>query len=489
MTRIPETNEKDNALQKRFAYFIKHYRINDILRSVNATKEKGVSVYAIFVTLLGLVFTHKNLYTLLNTNRENLTFGKDVVYRFLRKSYIRWEIFLFRLSIAVIPEVKSLTSEERRCVLIVDDTPYYRNRSRDVELLSRCYDHSERRYYKGFTMLNLGWSDGQTFIPVDFRLLASGNDKNLLEGSHVEEDNRTIATKRRKDARRDKPALVLEMLQAVKGTPAQTKHVLFDSWYASPSAILSIKETGYDVITRLKNHENYRYLFEGETLSLSQIYKMSKKRRGRSRFLLSTAVAVRHNDFPESIPAKIVFVRDKHNRKRWIALLSSDITLSEDEIITLYGKRWDIEPFHKILKSCLHLTTEFQLRSFDAITAHAAIVLTRYIFLALENRSSKDERTLGELFFLICDELEDISFALALELIISTLKQCLGNSLHLAESHILSFVEQFINDLPALFKDRIAFQVWSSRRTLHSIRPSQNRAGAINAHGSSQADL
>jgi hypothetical protein len=245
-------------------------------------------------------------------------------------------------------------------------------------------------------MLNLGWSDGQTFMPVDFRLLASGSDENLLEGSHVKEDKRTLATKRRTDARSSKPTLALQMLKAAKGTPAQTKHVLFDSWFASPSFMLSVKGLVYDVVARLKNHENFRYLYNGEKLSISRIYKMNKKRRGKSRYLLSVTVEIRHDDFEERVPAKIVFVRERSKRKKWIALLSTDLSLSENEVIELYGKRWDIEPFHKVLKSTLRLTKEFQLRSFDAITAHTAIVLSRYIFLSLETERTRmiDQRVI-----------------------------------------------------------------------------------------------
>ena len=35
------------------------------------------------------------------------------------------------------------------------------------------------------------------------------------------------------------------------------------------------------------------------------------------------------------IPAKIVFVRNRNNRKDWIALISTDVTLSEEEIIRI----------------------------------------------------------------------------------------------------------------------------------------------------------
>jgi hypothetical protein len=305
-------------------------------------------------------------------------------------------------------------------------------------------------------MLNLGWSDGQSFMPVDFRLLASGNDKNLLEGSRIKEDKRTLATKRRNDARTDKPTLALQMLANAKVTPAETKYVLFDSWFASPSFILSVKNTGYDVVARLKNHENYRYFYNGEIMSLSRIFKANKKRRGKSRYLLSVNVNVRHDDFPNRISAKIVYVRDRNNRNKWIALISTDTALAEDEIIALYGKRWDIEPFHKVLKSTLNLTKEFQLRSFDSITAHTAIVLTRYLLLSLENRENKDDRSLGELFLLIGEELDDISFQHAFSLIISVLEHCLVDCSTIPNDCIDMLIKQFIDRLPCFFKVRLA---------------------------------
>jgi len=252
------------------------------------------------------------------------------------------------------------------------------------------------------------------------------------------------------------------MLEAVKGTAAQAKYVLFDSWFSTPSAILSIKNLGYHVVSRLKNHENYRYEFKGENLSISKIYRASKKRRGRSRYLLSVTINVRHNDFAYVIPAKIVYVRDRANRKKWITLISTDISLSEDEIVALYGKRWDIEPFHKVIKSCLRLEKEFQVRSYDAMTAHATIVMTRYIFLSLENRENKDWRSVNDGYFSLCAELEDISFSFAFELILALMKRCAQDYLNLPAELTDAFVEHFLYCLPCIIKDRLKISMCES---------------------------
>jgi len=298
-----------------------------------------------------------------------------------------------------------------------------------------------------------------SFIPADFRVVASGDDEKLLEGPHVKEDKRTRATKRRNQARTDKPALVLNMLERAKNIHPETKYVLFDSWFSAPKALLDIKALGYDVVARLKNHENYRYMYNGECLSISKIYKMSKKRRGKSRYLLSVSVQVRHNGYEESVPAKIVFVRNKNNRKEWLAIISTDTALSEEEIIAQYGKRWDIEPFFKVCKSALRLTKEFQVRSFDAIVAHAAIVLTRYIFLALESRENKDGRSIGEIGLCLYEELEDISFQLAFELLLSVIESCLSEYLLLTKDKIEKLVSFFMNSLPQYLKGRLRFSM------------------------------
>jgi predicted phosphatase len=455
MKTIPQNDYFDNAISECSGKFIKRFKVNGLLRQAGATKSKGIPVYRVFAFLMGLVFNGTNLFTLLATSSEKMSFGKDVIYRFLKKASINWNRFILLLSISIIPEIDKLTSEDRRTAIIFDDTPYYRDRSKHVEMLSRFKDTSENRYYNGFNMLNMGWSDGVTYLPLDYRILANAEGKQLICDSKAPVDNRTLATKRRNDARRDKPSLLLDMLKSIKGTAAEAKYVIFDSWFSSPSSILSVRKLGYHVVTRLANNNNYRYFYQGSVLPISRIFTMHKKRRGRSRYLLSVLVDVRHNDFVDVAPAKIVFIRDRAKHGKWIALLSTDLSLNEEEIIALYGKRWDIEPFHKVIKSILCLETEFQFRSFDAIVAHAAIVLARYLMLAVENRENKDWRSVNEGFHRLCAELDDISFANAFNMILAALKKCFSEYLHMTFDMLNAAVEFFISMLPVFIKDKI----------------------------------
>jgi len=155
--------------------------------------------------------------------------------------------------------------------------------------------------------------------------------------------------------------------------------------------------------------------------------------------------------------SKIVFVKDRNKAKNWLALISTDITLSDEEIIRIYGKRWDIEVFFKMNKSFLNLAKEFQGRSYDSMVAHTTIVFTRYIMLSTQSRNNEDLRTIGGLFFNCCDELQDIKFIEAIQVILGLLKNALQEKLSLTKEQINSFLDYFISTLPAFLKERLVF--------------------------------
>lgn len=150
-------------------------------------------------------------------------------------------------------------------------------------------------------------------------------------------------------------------------------HVLFDFWFSNPAQITAIHSKDMDVIAMIKKSSRIKYSYRGEQLNIKEIYSRNKKRRGRSKYLLSVDVMVGKEN---PIPAKIVYVRNKANRKDWLAFICTDTTLSEEEIIRIYGKRWQIEVFFKTCKSMLNLIGECHSLSYDALTAHVAIVFT-----------------------------------------------------------------------------------------------------------------
>ena len=150
-------------------------------------------------------------------------------------------------------------------------------------------------------------------------------------------------------------------------------------------------------------------------------------------------------------PASQVYVRNKNKRSDYLVLVSTDLTLSEEEIIQTYGKRWNIEVFFKMCKSYLKLGKETRSISYDALTAHTAIIFARYMMLALEQRRNMDERSLGELFYLTIDELEDLHYLDALASLLSLLMDCAKEAEILDEEQVNQLLDLFVAKLPDLW--------------------------------------
>lgn len=246
---------------------------------------------------------------------------------------------------------------------------------------------------------------------------------------------------------------MLELLRTAKKADIPAKYVLFDSWFSSPSSLHSVKEIGYDVIAMVKKTPKMFFRFNGEDMPLTTIYNKNKKRRGRSRYLLSVQIDVVKDG--KSIPAKVVYVRNKNKRNEYLCLISTDISLSENEIIRIYGKRWDIEVFFKVCKSYLNLSKECRSISYDAMTAHTAIVFARYMMLSLESREANDPRSMGELFLYFSDELSDITWIQAFQMMLQMFRTLLADQIDISDEKIDELVDAFMDAIPTLLKSKL----------------------------------
>ena len=300
-------------------------------------------------------------------------------------------------------------------------------------------------------MLTLSWSDGNTLIPVNSCLLASAKDTNII-GPVKTFDNRTVAVKRRKLAQTKAPEAMMTLLDTALSAGMKAEYVLFDSWFSNPAQVTDIHSKGMNVIAMIKKSSRVKYSYCGEQLNIKEIYSRNKKRRGRSKYLLSVDVMVGKEN---PISAKIVCVRNKANRKDWLAFICTDTTLSEEEIIRIYGKRWQIEVFFKTCKSMLNLIGECHSLSYDALTAHVAIVFTRYMLLAMEQRQNEDQRTLGELFFFLVDEMADITFNRSLGILMDALMASLQEILKLSDEQLTAFTADFEARLPEYLRNAL----------------------------------
>ena len=302
-------------------------------------------------------------------------------------------------------------------------------------------------------MLTLGWSDGNSLIPLAFSLLSSAKETNRLHPARQDLDKRSIGYRRRLEAVRKSPDVVVELLRQAKTFRIPARHVLFDRWFSFPALLVRLRALEYHVVAMVKNTPKIHYLHSGKPVSLEKLYSQVKKRRGLAKILAHADVEL-PGAAPENASARIVFVRDRNRSKQWLAIISTDLSLSDEEVVQMYGKRWDIEVFFKTVKSYLKLTEECYSRSYYAMVAHTTIVFSRYILLAVEQRRSTDDRTAGGIFYDCCDELADLIFSQALGLVLQLLCQTLSDFLA-AEAINYEFSalwKKFIADLPSIYK-------------------------------------
>lgn len=452
MTRLTQQPDFENELAPMIGAFFRTFQVASLLKSAGAYKQSGIAVISIFSKLFTIAFSGRSLF--MSLRGEKIDIAKDTFYRFLNSSRINWFKFTTILSAAIINKlIYGATGEDRVNVFIVDDTIYTRGRSKKVELLSWVRDHAKHASVRGFRLLTLGWSDGNSFAPVNSCLLASQTKR--CNDKVFPVDKRTCGYRQRVRALTKAPDVMLQMLKQAQESGIHASYVLFDSWFSSPKTMMSITEENLNVIAMVKKTSKIHYRYKGELLPATEIYRRNRKRRGHSKYLLSVGIELDNSETCKSIPAKLVFVRNRNKKKDYLVLISTDTSLCEEEIIRLYGKRWKIEVFFKVCKSYLKLIGECRSLSYDAMTAYVAIVFSRYMMLSAENRVQIDDRTLCELFYDVCDELPDITWHEAFRILMNSLVTTATEKLFLTEEELESLLEEFMSKLPETFKSKM----------------------------------
>lgn len=151
-----------------------------------------------------------------------------------------------------------------------------------------------------------------------------------------------------------------------------------------------------------------RYIYNEKSYTLVQLQRLVKFSKV-SDILGSLKVTTK-----DAIQVKIVFVKNRNKKSECLYILCTDMTLSDEEIVRIYGNRWSIECFFKAIKSLMKLETEFQVRDYMSIYANTTIVFTRYVIIEYIRRNTNDLKSQGEIFYVCCEDIQDMDFSIAL---------------------------------------------------------------------------
>ena len=222
-------------------------------------------------------------------------------------------------------------------VLIFDDTIQEKAWTDESELMCWHFDHCSGRTVKGINLLNALYYCNGTAIPVAFELV-----KKPIQYSDIA----TRKLKRKSD--KTKNEMMREMIETCLHNRLKFRFVLMDSWFSSAENFDFITSKGRHFIAALKDN---------------RLIALSEEDRKNKRF-----VRIDKLDLPEQTSvrgwlkgyAKEVLVirqvfKNKDDSIGILHLVCSDLTCDFDAITTTYKKRWQVEVFHKSLKSNANL--------------------------------------------------------------------------------------------------------------------------------------
>ena len=230
------------------------------------------------------------------------------------------------------PTVRAVETDDSS--VLFDDTIQEKPHSDENEIIAWHFDHSKNRSVKGVNILNCLYNAGDVNLPLAFEIVHKD-----LQYCEIE----TKKLKRKSSTTKNEH--LRHMLRVCQQNQLRYRYVLTDRWFSSKENMTFIKvELGKEFVMPLKSNR---------TVALS----LEDKRQGR--FVRVDALPLEENtvlqvyikglSFPVVL-AKQVFT-NKDGSIGVLYLATSDLLLDYGRITTIYKKRWNVEVFHKSIKS------------------------------------------------------------------------------------------------------------------------------------------
>nr|WP_156739699.1 transposase [Paenibacillus oryzae] len=201
-----------------------------------------------------------------------------------------------------------------------------------------------------------------------------------------------FATARYDPQGKSKIELAGDMIQAVPMSSCRT-YVLMDSWCPSASVLQKCTERGFHVISGLKTNKTNRIFYpQGIRQSLKDFASYISKTDTDLVAIGSSDYRVYRNEGKLNVvenAALLLCWKDGEgfDPKHMKAFLSTDVSLSNVEILSYYSKRWAIETYFRTAKVQLAMD-RYQVRSIQAIDRYLTLLLFAALCCAYRSHGS-----------------------------------------------------------------------------------------------------
>lgn len=200
--------------------------------------------------------------------------------------------------------------DRKKSYLIGDDSLLDKRYSRTNELARLQYSGNEHGLVNGICLVNLLWTDGEEYIPIDYRIYDRPHD-HLTKNDHFR-----------------------NMLNTAEKRGFTPEYVLMDSWYASIENLKHIVKKNWHFMCNLKSNRQVS-VTKGTYLSIADLPLTDKQVR-----------RVWLKEFGPVLVCKLVATNGDIT-----SLTTDDLSLTDYETFkTHFLHRWKIEEFHRGVK-------------------------------------------------------------------------------------------------------------------------------------------
>jgi hypothetical protein len=349
--------------------------------------------------------------------QSNDSFKKDVYYRLLSNSAYNWRKLLSLSSLKILSLLHKIQDSKAIKVLILDDSVEDKAGKNIEGSCDSLYSNKEKRKIRGINMVSLNFSDGFSNFMLDFAIVVNKYARVAIEDFSNKVDHRSNAHKRRLEMTKGKLQIAIDMIKRAVDSGIYADYLLVDSWYSKPVFIQEMNILGLRVISRMANN-NKIWNFMGKEKTLEGIYNKFKESKtakpgtyGKKIKFTYFSVTVEHKTAGK---LKIVFIKTK---EKLIPIVSTNLTINDEEIIETYKRRWDIEQGYKELREHFGFGKE-ENRIYEALIARITLSFFTYNIVSYINRISNEPKTIGGLFKDLECELHTLAIAMQTFIII-----------------------------------------------------------------------
>jgi hypothetical protein len=235
------------------------------------------------------------------------------------------------------PHVRKIEQDDG--VLIVDDSISEKPHTDENEIICWHYDHAKGNVVKGINFVTTFYYSQQVGLPVTFEIVHK--TETYLDAKTGKEKRKSPVTKNEH---------YRNMLKQTVVNNISFKYVLNDLWFASAENMIFVKkDLEKEFIMGLKHNRK---------VALSE----ADKRQGKYQRIdkLDIPEGTTMTVYLEKVAFPLLLIRQVFKNENGTIgvryLVSSDLTLDYDVLITIFQKRWKVEEYHRSLKQTASLS-------------------------------------------------------------------------------------------------------------------------------------